>query len=557
MVLKPNQNNSPPTWVSADYVIVGAGSAGCVLANRLSEDSRRRVILIEAGGDDRPTRDPRNFYTKLNIHVPTGFANIFRNPNVGWNYGTVPQRHAGGRRIELPRGRVLGGTSSINGLVYMRGLKLDYHHWRQAGCEGWDWDDVAPYFRRSQNFVSGEDRDHGVGGPLTIDKARMNSETEERILEGFSGIGVPRVDSLNGSTEIGATRCELTTKNAVRQSTATAYLRPALSRPNLHVLTDARAIEIIQNDGRAVGVAVLIGGERRIIGADAEVIVSSGAIGSPHLLQVSGIGPGGWLCEAGIAVRVENPGVGIGLQDHFSAALKFRLRPDAQSMNNHSRGWRLAMHILNYGLRRRGLLTIGASPITAFASSERNSVPDLQFFATPLTIDLPASLTAGRTILDRFPGCALSAHPMRPLSRGSIRPSSRDPLAEPLIDPNYLDDPYDQRIIVAGLKMNRALSAQPAVAPLIETELAPGNAVVSDDDLLDYARANGSTTYHQCGSCAMGDGDSAALTPDLRVRGIDGLRVVDASVMPSVPSANTNAPTIMIAEKAADLIKAA
>jgi choline dehydrogenase len=542
-------------FASADYVIVGAGSAGCVLANRLSEDERHSVILIEAGGDDRPSRDLANFYTKLNIHIPAGFANIFRDPKVGWGYVTIPQHGAAGRVIELPRGRVLGGTSSINGLVYLRGLQLDYHSWRQAGCVGWDWDDVAPYFRRSQNFQCGEDEHRGSGGPLTIDKARLRSPTQDRILEGFAGIGVPNVETLNGATEIGATLCEITTRNAVRQSTATAYLRPALARPNLRVITHAKALEILQHEGRATGVAVRIGNRHCVLGANAEVILASGAIGSPHLLHLSGIGPGSWLREAGIPVRVDNPGVGDRMQDHFSAALRLRLKAGVQSMNNNTRGWRLAWHVLNYGARRQGLLTTGASPITAFVASDGGDVPDLQFFSTPLTIDVAASAATGRTMLDSWPGCGLSAHPMRPLSRGSIRTVSSDPDVAPLIDPNYLDDPYDQRMIVAGLRINRALAAHPAVAALIEAELAPGVDAESDADLLAHARATGNTTFHQCGSCAMGGDETSALDSELRVRGIDGLRVVDASVMPMVPSANPNAPTIMIAEKAADLIR--
>jgi len=544
-------------WASADYVIVGAGSAGCVLANRLSEDPRRTVLLIEAGGDDRPSRDPANFYAKLNIHVPAGFANIFRDPRLGWGYATTPQAHAAGRRIDLPRGRVLGGTSAINGLVYMRGLKDDYRRWRQLGCTGWGWDDVAFYFRRSQNFLSGETEDHGVGGPLTIDKARMRSPTLERILEGFAGVGVPTVDTLNGAVEIGATPCEITTRNAVRQSTATAFLRPALPRRNLRVITAAQALEVTQREGRATGVMVQVGGQRRWVRAQAEVILASGAIGTPHLLQVSGIGPGAWLRAAGIPVRVDNPGVGLGLQDHYSAALKLRLTPKAHSLNRETRGLPLAWHVLNYGLRRQGLLTMGGGHVTAFAASDGGEAPDLQFFATPLTIDLAASARAGRTVLDAYPGCALSAHPMRPLSRGAVRVASPDPWSAPLIDPNYLADAYDQRMIVAGLRLNRAVAAQPAVAALVEQELAPGAPVDSDEALLAYARANGGTTFHQCASCAMGGAPTSALDPSLRVRGLDALRVADASVMPSVPSANTNAPTIMIAEKASDLIRAA
>ncbi len=542
-------------WLSADYVIVGAGSAGCVLANRLSEDPRRSVVLIEAGGDDRPSRDLVNFYTKLNIHVPAGFANIFRDPRVGWGYATVPQRNAGGRQIDLPRGKVLGGTSSINGLVYMRGLKLDYHRWRQAGCVGWGWDDVAPYFRRSQNFLREEDEDHGVGGLLTIDKARMRISTLDRILEGFAGVGIPTVDTLNGDREIGATHCEITSRNAVRQSTATAFLRPALHRKNLTVVTDARALKIVHSGSVATGVEVARAGQRCTIAARAEVIVASGAIGTPHLLQLSGIGPGEWLSHAGIEVIVDNPGVGAGMQDHFSAALKLRLKPHVHSMNSHSRGLRLAWHIMNYAARRSGLLTVGGGHVTAFAASDGGDLPDLQFFATPLTIDLAASAAAGRTVLDRYPGCALSAHPMRPLSRGSVRAVSPEPYDNPLIDPNYLDDEYDQRTIVAGLRLNRSVAAQQVVAELVDEELAPGAAKQTDEALLDYARANGGTTFHQCGSCAMGSSERSALDAQLRVRGIERLRVVDASVMPSVVSANTNAPTIMIAEKASDMIK--
>lgn len=542
-------------WACADYVIVGAGSAGCVLANRLSEDPRRTVLLIEAGGDDRPSRDPANFYAKLNIHVPAGFANIFRDPRLSWGYATTPQANAGGRSIDLPRGRVLGGTSAINGLVYLRGLKDDYRRWRQLGCTGWGWEDVAPYFRRSQNFLCEPDDDHGVGGLLTIDKARMRSSTLERILQGFAAIGVPTVDTLNGAAEIGATSCEITSRNAVRQSTATAFLRPALRRRNLRVITAAQALQITKTDGRATGVIVEARGARRWIRARAELVLAAGAIGTPHLLQLSGIGPGAWLTAAGVPVLVDNPGIGAGLQDHYSAAVKLRLTPKAHSLNRETRGLPLAWHVLNYGLRRQGLLTVGGGHVTAFAASDGGEAPDLQFFATPLTIDLPASARAGRTVLDAYPGCALSAHPMRPLSRGSVRLASPDARVAPFIDPNYLADAYDQRTIVAGLRLNRAVASQPAVATLIEQELAPGPSANSDEDLLDYARANGGTTFHQCASCAMGGAPMSALDPKLRVRGIDRLRVADASVMPSVPSANTNAPTIMIAEKAADLIR--
>jgi choline dehydrogenase len=523
----------------ADFVIVGAGSAGCVLANRLTESGRHRVALIEAGPRDR----------HLWIHIPLGYGRLFKDGRVNWLYQSEPEPELNGRVIFQPRGTVLGGSSSINGLVYIRGQPEDFDHWRQLGNEGWGFDDVLPYFRHSEDQARGGSPLHGVGGPLSVSDATGPHELCDAFIAAAEEAGVPRNEDFNGPTQEGAGYFQTTSRRGVRWSTARGYLRPALRRPNLEVVTEAMATRVLFEGRKAVGVEYRRAGAIRTVRARREVILAGGAINSPQLLQLSGIGPGSLLQDHGIPVVSESVGVGEGLQDHLQVRVVLKCtKPITVNDEINSMMRRLGVG-LRYALWRKGPLSISAGYAGAFfRTDERVATPDVQVHFITFSTDRMGER------LHPFPGFTASVCQLRPESRGFVRIKSPDPAAPPAIQPRYLSTETDRRTNVEGLKRLRAMMSMPAMRPYVLAEHAPGPAVQTDDELLAYCREVGSTIYHPSCSCRMGTDSRAVVDPRLKVHGVEGLRVVDGAVMPSVVSGNTNAAIVMIGEKGSDMI---
>ncbi|MEC9175306.1 MAG: GMC family oxidoreductase N-terminal domain-containing protein [Pseudomonadota bacterium] len=534
---------------SFDYVIVGAGSAGCVLANRLSADPSVTVCLLEAG--------PRDWHPM--IHVPAGFMKTLTDPMVNWLYEAEPSEGTAGRVIKAPRGKTLGGSSSINGHIYNRGQSLDYDTWSQLGNTGWGYADVLPYFRRCERRVPGplsttDETYRGQDGEMVVSDIDFRHPLCEAFIEGAVSIGIPRNGDYNGRTQEGVSYAQRTIHKGRRMSTARAFLKPAMGRPNLTVRTGAHATRILLEEKRAVGVVYRKGGRRgaaREVRARREVLLSGGAVNSPQLLQVSGIGPGALLSQLGITPRHEAPGVGENLRDHYAPRFTARIK-DMQTINELARGWRLYGQVAKWLTTGKGILSLSPTQVYGFwHSDEAQRSGDLQFTFTP------ASYHEGvQSQLDTEPGVTIAAWQQRPDSLGHVRARAADPFEKPEIQPNYLAAESDQRVFLAGMKLARRLLRTAPLAPYVAHEAYPGDHVQSDEELMAIGRARGTTTYHLMGTCRMGpDSDPTAVVDDqLRVKGLTGLRVIDASIMPTMLSANLNAGVMMIADKASDMI---
>jgi len=531
-----NNNNDASEF---DYVIVGAGSAGCVLANRLSADGKHSVLLLEAG--------PRD--TNIWIHVPLGYGKLFKEKTVNWMYQTEPEPGLDGRQVFQPRGKVLGGSSSINGLLYVRGQHEDYDRWRQRGNVGWGFDDVLPYFKKAENQTRGADDYHGIGGPLSVSDWRHADPLSEAFVEAAVEAGIPFNGDFNGATQEGAGFFQTTTRRGRRASSAFSYLRPAKGRRNLHIETSALARRLVFEGRRARAVEYRQNGALRTARARKEILVSSGAYNSPQLLQLSGIGPAELLKTHGINVVLDAPGVGNDLQDHLQVRIVMRCaqRVTLNDVVNHP--VRKVMAGMQYAALRKGPLTIAAGTSGAFFKTDpRLATPDIQIHFIPFSTDKMGEQ------LHPFSGFTASVCQLRPESRGSLKIKSADPSVPPEIRINYLAAETDRTAFIDGIRILRKILAAPALKPYSTDEVYPGSNVASDEDVLDFCRKTGSTVYHPTSTCRMGNDSLAVVDQRLTVRGIEGLRVVDASIMPDLMSGNTNAPTIMIAEKASDMI---
>ncbi len=527
--------------IEVDFVIVGAGSAGCALANRLSADGRHTVALLEAGPADR---DPW-------IHVPVGYFRTMGNPRSDWRYRTEADPGLAGRAISWPRGRVLGGSSSINGLLYVRGQPQDYDHWAQLGCSGWSWADVLPLFKRAEAWKGPDPAGlRGRAGPLSVQTTRLSRRIVDHWVDAAEAAGYPRTEDYNGEDQEGVGYFQLTMRGGRRCSSAVAYLRPAKGRHNLRIVTDAQTERLLIEEGRAVGVRARIKGRMEEIRARREVILSAGAIGSPQILMLSGIGPAEDLKGHGIAVRRDLPGVGRNLQDHLQARPVYRTPLSTINVETDSL-FKQALIGLQYLVSQTGPMTMAASLGTAFLKTEPHlETPDIQFHIQPFSADSPGEGA------HKFSAFTASVLQLRPESAGHLTLRSANMDDHPLIHPNYLATPTDCRTLVKGIQIARRISQVEPLKSNITEEHAPGREVPLEDEeaTLDWARRTSVTIYHPTGTCKMGIDEMAVVDPRLRVRGIGGLRVADASIMPQIVSGNTNAPAIMIGEKASDMI---
>ncbi|MDQ6917337.1 MAG: choline dehydrogenase [Pseudomonadota bacterium] len=533
------------TAESFDYLIVGAGSAGCVLANRLSADGRHTVLLLEAGPPD----------TYPWIHIPIGYAKTMFNPEVNWCFKTEPEPGMHGRSIYWPRGKTLGGSSSINGLISIRGQREDYDRWAAAGNVGWSYADVLPYFKRLEHAPFGDPAFHGVGGPLWCSPIAARHELIEAVIAAARELGIARNDDFNGARQEGAGYYHLSTKHGWRCSTADAYLKPARGRANLRVETRARATRLAFDGTRADAVVYRARGEEHTVRARREILLCAGALQSPQLLQLSGVGPPALLKRFGIATVHELDGVGENLQDHLQARVIFECTRPITTNDDLKSWWRMLKMGMTYALRRGGPMAVGINQGGIFARVNTDAAtPDVQFHVATLSSDMAGSP------VHTFSGFTLSVCQLRPESRGHVRIQSADPLAPPAMQPNYLSTAVDRDALVAGLKLARQLAATRTLKSYVKAEYRPGPGARSDDDLLEFAKNTGGTIFHPSGTCKMGDlrrDPAAVVDNELRVHGLSALRVVDCSVMPTLVSGNTNVPVVMIAEKAADHILAA
>lgn len=522
-----------------DYIVVGAGSAGCVLANRLSASGKHSVLLLEAGPKDN----------NIWIHIPIGYGKTMWDPVYNWKFETEPDPGMNNRKVYWPRGRGLGGSSSINGLIYVRGQHEDYDRWAALGNKGWGWKDVLPWFIKCEHNTRGASEYHGADGPLWCSDIEEKHELMEAIIRGSNEIGIPRNDDFNGAKQEGVGYYQLFTRKGWRCSTAAAYLKPAKGRSNLRVETDAHATGIVFEGSRAAGIRYEQHGTTHEARAAKEVILAAGALQSPQLLQLSGVGPAALLKEHGIPVVKDLPGVGANLQDHLQVRLIYKCTKPITT-NDQLASWPGQIKMgLQWLLFKRGPLAIGINQGGLFTRAlPESKTPDIQFhFAT-----LSAEMAGAKP--HPFSGFTMSVCQLQPESRGTVTLKSRDAKQPPAMQPNYLSAEIDRRTTVAGMKVARAIAAAPSMRNYVKEEYKPGPAATSDADLLEFARNNGATIFHPSGTCKMGADAMAVVDERLRVHGVAGLRVVDCSIMPTLVSGNTNAPAVMIAEKAADMI---
>lgn len=525
----------------ADYVVVGGGTAGCILAARLSEDAATRVVLLEAGPEDRD----------MWIHIPAGYARLFQSRRYDWNFATAPEPELGGRVIAWPRGRVLGGSGSVNGLVFLRGSPNDYDRWAQAGARGWAYDDVLPAFRRLEDWRGVPSEQRGQGGPISVAEPHRLSEGAAAFIAACGELGFPRHRDVNAGAIEGVSPVQMNVRRGRRVSTAQGYLRPARSRPNLRVVTGVAARRILVEHGRATGVLARHADGREEQFLARAVVLAAGAIGSPKLLMLSGIGDGAALQALGLPCVLHRPAVGQNLQDHFIARFAFRTRP-AGTMNELMANRRRTLGMaLGYALRRNGPLAVGATEATLFARVTPGAEEaEVQFQFINFSLDPGRGYT-----LARHPGVMYNFNQCRPDSRGALRLASPDPDAPPVIEARYLEAPTDRRVMLDAARLARRLGRAPAFRALVEAELLPPPDADSDAALMAYLRETGTTVYHPCGTCRMGSDSAAVVDPALRLRGLDGLTVADASVMPLVPSTNIQPAVMMIAERAAEFLR--
>ena len=525
-----------------DYVVVGAGSAGAVVANRLSADPGTRVLLLEAG--------PASHRWS---HIPIGYAKLFANPAVNWLYSSEPEASTGGRRIPVPRGRMLGGSSSVNGLAFVRGQAQDFDTWAQMGNQGWSYSDVLPFFKRMESYEGdGDDAFRGRGGPLRITNPEPSEPLYRALIRAAAEVGIDHNPDYNGARQDGIAMSQATIASRRRMSTARCYLDPIRRRPNLRIETGALTEALILDGRRCVGVRYTVGDQAREARAAREVVVSAGTINSPQLLELSGIGQPERLQALGIEVRHALPGVGENLRDHYAPRTRWSVGTPGVTFNDRGRGFGLVRQALRYAASGAGMLGMVAAPIRAFVRSREGlEAPDLLLGWVPMLTEPGPN---GGLQLSRQPGVTCYAHPMRPESRGSVHVTAADPRRAPAIAFNFLSAPVDAELTVRAIRIARSIMTAPAMAPLRVAEIAPGAERAGDDEILDWVRHAAETTYHPVGTCRMGPDAMAVVDAQLRVRGIVGLRVADASIMPTLTSGNTNAPAIMIGEKAAEMI---
>ena len=520
-----------------DYVIVGAGSAGCVLANRLSADPRNRVLLLEAGG--------RDSYPW--VHIPVGYLYCIGNPRTDWGFRTEPEPGLNGRSLLYPRGRILGGCSAINGMIYMRGQARDYDAWAQSGCPGWGWEDVLPLFRDHEDFFRGASDLHGAGGPLRVEQARVRWKVLDAFLQAAEQAGIPRTEDFNRGDNAGAGYFHVTQKNGWRWSAASAFLKPVQGRPNLRVLTGAQVERLVIAEGRVSGLIYHRGGAHQV--AAGEVVLAAGALGTPQILELSGIGDPAILAANGITPQAAVPGVGKNLQDHLQLRMIFRVA-GVKTLNTMAASlWGKAKIAAEYAAFRSGPMSMSPSQAGIFARSfPDRETPDLEWHLQPVSLDKFGDP------LHPFPAMTASVCNLRPESRGESHLRGPDFRSPPVIAPNYLATETDRRVAAESLRITRKIAAQPAFARFARGEYLPGDAVQTEAELIKAAGAIGTTIFHPVGTCRMGADAGAVVDPRLRLRALRGLRIADASVMPTIPSGNTNAPVMMIAEKAARMI---